>query len=148
MTFFHLGGSDRPSYALGSDNAGGPAARHPAIWRHPVTSEPFVYLSELHTNHIVGMLRAQSDELLRKVFEMMYDPSHFYEHVWRTGDLVIWNNRTVQHARGEIPMVDAPPRTIRRVGVGPVSFSDQYQFSAETRAKMGKVPDNYYVRKG
>lgn len=148
MTFFHLGVSGRPSYALGDDNAGGPTARHPAIWQHPDTSEPFVYLSELHTNHIVGLARPESDALLERVFETMYDPDHQYEHRWRTGDLVIWNNRTVQHARGELldPVATGTvPRTVRRVGIGPISFSDQYQFSADTLGEMTKVADNFYV---
>jgi taurine dioxygenase len=148
MTFFHLGSSDRPSWSLGSDNAGGPSARHPAIWKHPDTAAPFVYLTELHTNHIVGIAREESDSLLRAVFDIMYDDRHFLEHVWRTGDLLVWNNRTVQHARADIAdagQTGAAARKIRRVGVGLLSFSDQYKFSSDTRAEMSKVVDNYYV---
>lgn len=148
-TFFHLGISDRPSCDLGDDNAGGPTARHPVVWRHPVTAEPFVYLTELHCNHIVGMPRAESDALLHSIFDEMYEPDAIYEHHWRTGDLMIWNNRTVQHARGEMIFSEgsnASARTIRRVAVGPLDFSAQYQFSPEAFETMKQIPDNFYVK--
>ena len=37
-------------------------------------------------------------------------------HRWRVGDLVIWDNHAVQHAR---PAVGDDERTLRRVAIGP-----------------------------
>jgi len=38
-----------------------------------------------------------------------------YEHVWRPGDLLIWDNRCTQHARTDYPAEE--PRLLRRVGI-------------------------------
>ena len=39
-----------------------------------------------------------------------------YEHHWRNGDLVIWDNVALQHARP--PIADGTRRTLRRVVCG------------------------------
>ena len=31
------------------------------------------------------------------------DPAIIYEHVWRPGDLVMWDNRCITHARTDFP---------------------------------------------
>lgn len=133
-SFFHLGFSDRASRTLPADLTGGPEATHPAVWKHPETGEPFVYLTELHANHILGLAREESTQLLDEVFAAIYDEANLYEHKWRAGDIVIWDNRAVQHARGEVPPAqspDAKPRTIRRVSVGSRGFTGQFKFAPE-----------------
>ena len=40
------------------------------------------------------------------------------DHEWRQGDLVVWDNLTVQHARGNVE-IDGPERTLRKV-IGPI----------------------------
>jgi taurine dioxygenase len=147
-SFFHLGYSDQASRTLPAELSGGPEAVHPAIWTHPQTGESYVYLTELHANHIVGMDQEESDRLLDAVFAAIYDEANLYEHKWRPGDLVIWNNRTVQHARGEVPEAAGPgekSRVVRRVAVGPIGFSDQFQFSAQAVEDMKR---GFYARDG
>ena len=60
-----------------------------------------------------------------------------YEHHWRTGDLVIWDNKATQHARGPVPDAqldpDAGPRSLRRVIVG----TKTYQQQMDERAASG-----------
>ena len=51
------------------------------------------------TARIEGLDREESDALLEELFAVGEDPSIIYEHVWRPGDLVIWDNRCVTHAR-------------------------------------------------
>jgi taurine dioxygenase len=146
-SYFHLGYSDRPARGVSPEPEGGPQARHPAVWRHPVTGAPFLYLTELHAHHLAGLPRAESDALLTAAMDAIYVPDRFYEHCWRTGDLLVWNNRTVQHARGELTASDGSPaaaRSVRRVAVGPLGFTDQFQFSREALEAMKHKVDPFY----
>jgi taurine dioxygenase len=43
----------------------------------------------------------------------IYAPDNLYEHHWRTGDLIVWNNLALQHSRARVE-TDAP-RTLRRL---------------------------------
>lgn len=137
-SFFHLGLSDQPARDLPEDLTGGPVARHPAIWAHPETGEPFVYLTELHAYRLDGLDVVESRALLDAVFQTLYEPALLYEHRWSDGDLVVWNNRTVQHARGTLDDTGeaATARSIRRVSTGSITFSDQFQFAPEAIAEM------------
>jgi len=139
-SFFFLGLSDQPARELPEELEGGPIARHPAIWRHPQTGKPFVYLTELHAYRLDGLAVEQSTALLDQVFGTLYDPATIHEHQWADGDLVIWNNRTVQHARGALDETEEAAlsaRSIRRVSTGTKTFTEQFHFEPKAIVKMG-----------
>jgi taurine dioxygenase len=69
----------------------------PAAIRHPVTGRTALYADRLMTAAVSGYDRAESDALLERVFP--YVERVDYEHVWRLGDYVIWDNRCSVHAR-------------------------------------------------
>ena len=46
----------------------------------------------------------------------MYAPDNVYEHTWQVGDLLVWDNLALQHARDAVN----GRRTLRRVPVGTV----------------------------
>lgn len=69
----------------------------PAAIRHPVTGRTALYTDRLMTAAVSGYGRAESDALLAEVFP--YVERADYEHVWRLGDYVIWDNRCSVHAR-------------------------------------------------
>ena len=50
---------------------------------------------------IEGLSRDDSDALLAELFP--YIERTDYEHVWRLGDFVIWDNRCSVHARTDFP---------------------------------------------
>ena len=54
--------------------------------------------------------------MLRDLFGLAERQELIYEHVWRTGDLLIWDNRCVQHARTDFPAEQV--RLLKRVGIG------------------------------
>ena len=95
---------------------GAPQARHPALLPHPDTGAPILYVSEMQTDHLVGMSSEESEQLLAEAFATLYRPENCYEHRWRPGDLVVWDNLALQHGRG--PIVDGDRRSLRRVAVG------------------------------
>jgi alpha-ketoglutarate-dependent taurine dioxygenase len=46
------------------------------------------------------------------VFEHLYDEDHVFVHRWRKGDLIMWDNHVLQHARA--PVDASQPRELRR----------------------------------
>ncbi len=94
----------------------------PLVRLHPRTGRPLLYVSEMGTSHVVELPRAESDALLAELFAILYDPALVYEHTWRTGDLVIFDNLLMQHARGDV-LADGPTRTLRKV-IAPVAYRD------------------------
>lgn len=93
-----------------------PRAVHPVVVPHPVTGDRCVYVNEMQTVSILGLPLAESDALLDELFAALYDPACVYEHEWCTGDLVVWDNLVVQHARRRVG--ESAPRTLRRVVFG------------------------------
>lgn len=81
---------------------------------HPATGKPLLYTSQQMTHNIVELPNDESEALLLKLFDHLYSPENVYEHEWRKGDLVVFDNITMQHARGNVER-DGPTRTLRKV---------------------------------
>ena len=73
----------------------------PAAVRHPVTGKSALYVDRLMSAAIEGLSRQDSDTLLEELFPYMERAD--YEHTWRLGDFVIWDNRCSVHARTDFP---------------------------------------------
>lgn len=100
-----------------------PRATHPALLEHPVLGATILYLNEMQTDHVIGVDADESDRLLAEAFSVLYRPEACYEHRWKSGDLVIWDNIMLQHARGAI--APGSVRTLRRVPVGRLAVTLQ-----------------------
>jgi alpha-ketoglutarate-dependent taurine dioxygenase len=100
----------------GEPDRGWPGSVHPVLMDHPRTGVPVLYVSEVHTHHIVDMPPDESRAVLRDLIRHLCRPSNVYTHTWRNGDLVIWDNVALMHARRRV----AGPlrRTLRRVVCG------------------------------
>ena len=90
-----------------------PCFAHPIVRTHPETGRKALFLNRLMTDYVVGMGPAESDALLGYLFEHQEDRRFVYEHVWRTGDLMMWDNRCTLHARTDFPTTER--RLLRRV---------------------------------
>jgi taurine dioxygenase len=90
-------------------------AIHPIVRTHPGTRRKSLYLSRLMTRNIVGMGRADSDALLEELFMHIEQDKYVYAHPWKVGELLIWDNRSVNHARNDFPVNET--RHMRRVTV-------------------------------
>ena len=97
------------------DRTGLPHAVHPVIRTHPETGGKAIYVNRLMTEEIDGMAPEESAEILAALFATIERPEFVYEHVWRRGDLIIWDNRCVQHARRDFPADQT--RLMRRIGI-------------------------------
>jgi taurine dioxygenase len=88
-----------------------PRYAHPIFRTHPATGRKALYVNRLMTESIVGMDRAESDAILARLFDHQENPAWIYEHVWRPGDLLMWDNRCTLHARTDF---DASERRLLR----------------------------------
>jgi taurine dioxygenase len=79
------------------------ASRHPVFRTHDETGRKAVYVNRLMTEEVEGMDRAESDRLLAALYDHAERPEFVYEHVWRVGDLLLWDNRCSMHARTDFP---------------------------------------------
>jgi taurine dioxygenase len=76
---------------------------HPVFRTHEDTARKAVYVNRLMTTGVVDMPAAQSEPLLNAVFDHSEKRDFVYEHVWRVGDLLLWDNRCSSHARTDFP---------------------------------------------
>tara|TARA_Y100001936_G_scaffold253702_1_gene320208 strand:- start:14929 stop:15786 length:858 start_codon:yes stop_codon:yes gene_type:complete len=84
----------------------------PTFVKHPETGRTALYISRLISALIEDLPREESDEILGQLIEIAEDPSIVYEHVWRDGDLAMWDNRCSTHARTDFPADET--RLLRR----------------------------------
>lgn len=74
-----------------------PSVRHPVVRRHPVTGAPGLFVNFGFTIRIVDLPKAESEALLRFLFEHVARPEFTVRHRWRPGDVAFWDNRATQH---------------------------------------------------
>ena len=82
---------------------------------HPGSGRKTLYLAS-HASHIIGWPETQGRALLDQLMTFATKPRFVYQHRWRAGDLVVWDNRCTLH-RGR-PYDDANfRRDMRRTTV-------------------------------
>ncbi len=72
---------------------------HPVFRTHEDTGRKAVYVNRLMTVKVLDMAEDESDRLLDAVFDHAEQRRFVYEHIWRVGDLLLWDNRCSSHAR-------------------------------------------------
>ena len=75
----------------------------PIFVKHPETGRISLYVSHLISAWIEGLPRDESEAILEQLVAIAEDPGLVHEHIWRDGDLVMWDNRCSTHARTDFP---------------------------------------------
>ena len=94
---------------------GVPSCVHPVVRTHPATGRKALYVNRLMTVRIEGLPEPESSELLATLFDHQERREFVYEHVWRPGDLLMWDNRCTLHARTDFSPNER--RLMRRVTI-------------------------------
>lgn len=94
---------------------GVPQYAHPVVRTHPATGRKALYVNRLMTIAIEGLPEAESDALLDLLFDHQEQRRFVYEHVWRVGDILMWDNRCTLHARTDFS--SAERRLMRRITI-------------------------------
>lgn len=90
-------------------------ARHPAIAVHEASQQTIHMISPDTTKEIEGYSAEEAKELIERVSRIVASDELVYRHRWRAGDLVVWDNTLLQHARS--PFESSARRTLRRCAI-------------------------------
>lgn len=77
-------------------------AMHPIFTPHPETGRPALYINDF-TSRIAGVEPDESERLLKQIRAFADENAPYYEHHWRSGDLLVWDNVGLQHRRDAMP---------------------------------------------
>jgi taurine dioxygenase len=72
-------------------------AHHPIVRTHPETGRKALYVNVAHTSGIVGMTDAESQSILKFLFEHQVKPEFTCRFVWEPNAIAFWDNRCAQH---------------------------------------------------
>jgi len=112
-----------------------PRRQRPLAELNPQTGRAFLCVNYSQTSHIVGLPQAESDALLDALSAHLYAPEGVYEHHWRTGDLLIWDNLALQHSRDRLQ--GSGRRDLERVVLGGKLLEDQHpEWLARLKVRM------------
>jgi taurine dioxygenase len=74
-----------------------PDVEVPIVRTHPVTGRKGLFINEAHTSRVVGLPDEEGSALLKQLCAHIVEPEFRFEHEWRAGDLLMWDNASVQH---------------------------------------------------
>ncbi len=97
------------------DISGVPHHFHPVFITHPDTGRKTLLVDRLMTARIEGLSAEESSAILDQLYEIGERREFIFEHVWRLGDFVMWDNRCTTHARTDFPKDER--RLLRRCTV-------------------------------
>jgi taurine dioxygenase len=92
-------GVRRPEFAEVTDPSQAPGVQHPIVRTHPVTRRKCLYLGRRLNSYIVGLPLEQSEALLDEIWAHTCQDKYVWEHKWKVGDLLVWDNRCTMHHR-------------------------------------------------
>ena len=74
-----------------------PAVVHPVVRTHPRTGRKCLYVSKGECQAIEGMATDQALALIERLADRIVEPRFRHTHHWQVGDVLMWDNCTVQH---------------------------------------------------
>jgi taurine dioxygenase len=94
-----------------------PPVQHPIVRTHPKTGRKCLYVMRDDCTSIEGIAAEEGEALICALADHIVKPQFIYRHQWRPGDLLMWDNCTVQHRA--IQDYDLPQRRLmHRTTVG------------------------------
>jgi taurine dioxygenase len=92
-------GMRRPEFADVTDPSKAPGVKHPMVRVHPVTARKCLYLGRRLNSYIFGLSLDASEVLLDELWAHTCQDKYVWQHKWRVGDLLVWDNRCTMHHR-------------------------------------------------
>lgn len=112
--YAHSRGKIAPHLASKRERSTMPPVSWRMRWRNPVNGRDALYIAS-HTCGIDGMENAAALQLIDELTALATQPECIYQHRWRPGDVVMWDNRATMH-RGR-PWPDNQPRNMIRTTI-------------------------------
>jgi taurine dioxygenase len=92
-------GVRRPEFADVMDPSKAPGVKHPMVRTHPATGRRCLYLGRRLNSYIFGSSLEDSEALLDEIWAHTCRDKYVWQHKWRVGDLLVWDNRCTMHHR-------------------------------------------------
>ena len=118
-----------------------PGAHHPIVRTHPVSGKKALYLGRRFaypSQYVDGMPDEESERLLDVLWDHATNPAFVWRHVWRRGDLLLWDNRCTLHRRDSIP--PTAPRVMHRTLIGGDAPLEGLRGVPPAGARQGEPP--------
>ncbi|MDA0656413.1 MAG: TauD/TfdA family dioxygenase [Proteobacteria bacterium] len=96
-------GKRRPEFDEVTDPSKSPGVKHPLVRIHPVTGKKCLFLGRRLNGYIFDMSLDESEELLDEIWAHACQDKYVWEHKWKVGDVVVWDNRCTMHHRNAFP---------------------------------------------
>jgi taurine dioxygenase len=96
---YNSGGYVREGVTPTDDPRVAPGTIHPLVCIHPETEQRALYLGRRRNAHIEGLSIEDSEVLLDEIWALATRDELTWQHSWRPGDLVMWDNRSTMHRR-------------------------------------------------
>jgi taurine dioxygenase len=90
-------GGTNPAARAGDPLHERPPVEHPVVRVHPESGRKCIFVNDGFTVRIKGVTAAESATLMAFLNAHMTRPEVVYRHHWRTGDVIIWDNRALVH---------------------------------------------------
>lgn len=68
-----------------------PARKHPLVALHPGSDRKLLFINPVYAIRIDKLSNAESAALMRWLFAHCTRPDFVYRHLWREGDIVVWD---------------------------------------------------------
>ena len=112
--YAHSRGQIAPDLATPEERAALPPQCWRLAWKNPINGRSAIYLAS-HAYAIEGTEQAAGKKLIDKLMDAATGPGTSYLHSWRSGDVVMWDNRATMH-RGR-PWPAYEPRLMVRTTI-------------------------------
>ncbi|MCH9673499.1 MAG: TauD/TfdA family dioxygenase, partial [Gammaproteobacteria bacterium] len=76
-----------------------PGAPHPIIRTHPESGKRALFLGRRYMAYVLGLSVEDSEALLDEIWHYAAHDDDCWTQQWKTGDVVLWDNRAVMHRR-------------------------------------------------
>jgi alpha-ketoglutarate-dependent taurine dioxygenase len=114
----------------------GEAYLRPLVKTHPETGIQNLFIGR-HAFGIPGLERDESRVLLQTLLEhVVSEPQRVYQHQWRAGDVLVWDNRALLHRA--CPYDYSQPRVLIGTRVAGEVSSELAYYPDDPRAQAGR----------
>src|SRR5208283_2172993 len=94
--YAHSRGQIAPGLASPEERAALPPVCWRMVWKNPVNGRNALYLAS-HAYAVEGMEPAEGKALIDELMAAATAPGSSYVHAWKSGDVVMWDNRATMH---------------------------------------------------
>ena len=94
--YSHSRGKVAPNIVSDAERAALPPQCWRMVWKNPANGRSALYIAS-HAYAIEGMEDGAAQKFLADLIDAATAPGLSYEHIWRKGDVVMWDNRATLH---------------------------------------------------